>query len=153
MEILLRRLLGVYFVVSAVAFLPAAFFYFGVESTPGVPWWILPAIPLAQGIVFAVAGFLLSRQPAPAVNLQSGIVFPPVESLLQLLGVNFIVEGLSAAVRPALNMLFFTESWWAVVGNFAAAVVWLAAGWMIYRRPENVLNGLRGADRPSAPLK
>ena len=53
MEILLRRLLGVYFVVSAVAFLPAAFFYFGVESTPGVPWWILPAIPLAQGIVFA----------------------------------------------------------------------------------------------------
>ena len=87
MEILLRRLVGLYVLVSAVAFLPAAFFYFGVESAPRTRWWMLPAVSLAQGTVFAVGGLLLTRQPAPTVSLESGIVFPPVESLLQLLGV------------------------------------------------------------------
>ena len=138
MEILLRRLLGLYFVVSALAFVPAALFYVGVENTAG-PWWILPAIPLAQGVVFAVAGLLLTRRPAPAVPLESGVVFPPVESLLQWLGVYFIVEGLSSAVRPGLDMLLFTESWWARVGNFAAAAVWLVGGWILVSRPEIIL--------------
>ena len=39
MEILLRRLLGMYFIVSAVAFVPTALFYLGVQNAAG-PWWI-----------------------------------------------------------------------------------------------------------------
>jgi hypothetical protein len=138
MEILLRRLLGVYLAVSAVASVPAAFFYFGVENTAG-PWWILPAIPLAQGVVFAVAGYLLTRQPAPAFPAESGVAFPPVESLLKLLGVYFMVEGLSSAVAPGVDMLIFTEHWFTRAGNFSAAAVWLVAGWIMVTRPEVVL--------------
>lgn len=141
MEILLRRLLGLYFVVSAVAFVPSALFYLGVENTAG-PSWILVAIPLAQAIVFAVAGVLLTRERAPLVPIESGLVFPPVPSLLQLLGVYFIVEGLSSAARPGIDMLFFSESWWARVGNFAGAAVWLAAGWMLVSRPSVVADTL-----------
>jgi hypothetical protein len=48
---------------------------------------------LAQGVVFAVAGVVLSHQPAQAVPLESGIVFPPVASLLQLLGLCFRQSG------------------------------------------------------------
>jgi hypothetical protein len=54
-------------------------------------------------------------------------VFPPAESLLQLLGVYFIVEGLSSAVRLGLEMFMFTESSWSRIGSFGAAAVWLVA--------------------------
>lgn len=146
MEIILRRLLGLYFVVSAVAFVPAAFFYFGVENSPG-PWWILPAIPLAQGVVFAVAGFLLIRQASRVVPAEQDLVFPPVQSLLQLMGVYFIVEGLSAVVRPAVDFWFFTETWFARFGDFAAAGVWLVCGWILLKRPEIVLKHVRRVER------
>jgi hypothetical protein len=142
MEIVLRRLLGLYFVVSAVAYVPTALFYLGVENTAG-PSWILVAIPLAQAIVFAVAGILLSRERAPLLPIESGgLVFPPIPSLLQLLGLYFIVEGLSAAARPGIDMMFFSENWWARVGNFAGAAVWLAAGWVLVSRPSVVTDTL-----------
>ena len=86
MEILLRRLLGLYLAVLALTSVPHALFYFGVDNAAG-PWWILPGIPLSQGLIFAVAGYLLTRQPAPAFPPGSSLVFPPVESLLQLFGV------------------------------------------------------------------
>ena len=138
MEILLRRLLGLYLAVLALTSIPSALFYLGVDNTAG-PWWILPAIPLSQGLIFGVAGYVLSRQPAPAFPPASSLVFPPIESLLQLFGVYFTVEGVSSAVRAGLEMFMFTESWWSRVGSFGAAAVWLAAGFIIVRRPEMVL--------------
>jgi hypothetical protein len=141
MEILLRRLLGLYFVVSAVTFVPTALFYLGIQNPSG-PWWIMPAVPLTQAVVFAVAGWLLSRERAPHVPVEGGVVFPPVPSLLQLLGVYFIVEGFSSGVRPAVDMLFFSESAWSRFGNFAAAAVWLAAGWILVSRPNMVADAV-----------
>ncbi len=139
MEKLLRRLLGLYFIVSSVAYVPAGLFYLGVESTAG-PWWILPTVPLMQGAIFAGAGLVLLRgEPAENVPLGSGVVFPAVEPLLQLFGLYFIVEGLSSGVRPAVDMWFFAESWWARLGEAAAAAVWLLAGWLLVRRPRAVL--------------
>lgn len=139
MEILLRRLLGLYLAVLALTSVPDALFYFGVDNAAG-PWWILPAIPLSQGLIFAVAGYLLTCQRAPAFPPGSSLVFPPVESLLQLFGVYFIVEGVSSAVRAGLEMIMFTESWWSRIGNFGAAAVWLVAGLIIVMRPGMVLN-------------
>ena len=138
MEILLRRLLGLYLAVLALTSLPAALLYIGVDNA-AAPWWILPAIPLSQGLIFAVAGYLLMRQPAPAFQPGSSLVFPPVESLLQSFGVYFIVEGVSSAVRLGLEMIMFTESWWSRIGSFGAGAVWLVAGLIIVTRPEIVL--------------
>ena len=152
MEILLRRLLGLYLRVSAVAFLPAALFYLDVENTAG-PWWILPAVPMAQAVVFAVAGFLLSRQPAPAIPLESGIVLPVAQALLQLLGVYFIVEGLSSAVRHGVDMLIFTQGWITRLGHFAADAVRLSAGWITVMRPEIVLRTVRERQRFGVEMK
>jgi NADH:ubiquinone oxidoreductase subunit 4 (subunit M) len=147
MEILLRRLLGLYFVVSAVAFVPAALFYLGVQNAAG-PWWVMPAVPLAQAVVFAVAGLVLVRQRARHLAADGGVVFPPVPSLLQLLGVYFIVEGASAAVGPAVDMLFLSEGAWARFGNVTAAAVWLVAGWTLVRRPQMVADAVSSRARP-----
>lgn len=149
MENLLRRLLGLYFVVAALAFVPAALFYIGVENASG-PWWLLPAVPLAQGVVFGTAGFLLSRLPRPAVPVETRVVFPPMESLLQLLGVYFIVEGLSSAVRPGVDMWFFSETWFSRLGNLAGAAVWLVAGWILAKHPEVILKALQSG-KPLQP--
>jgi hypothetical protein len=142
METLLRRLLGLYFIVTSVAYVPAALFYFGVENSAG-PWWILPVLPLAQGAIFAAAGLMLLRgQSEEAVPVGAGLVFPPVESLLQLLGVYFIVQGLSSGVQPGVEMWFFGETWFTRFGNFAGAAVWLSAGWILVKRPRAVLGVL-----------
>jgi hypothetical protein len=50
METLLRRLLGLYFVITPLEYVPAALAYLAVENTFG-PWWILPFVPLAQAAI------------------------------------------------------------------------------------------------------
>ena len=141
MEILLRRLLGLYFLIMSFGYIPAALSYLGVGNAYG-PWWVLPVVPLSQAVIFSVAGLILLRRSADAVSLGAGMVFPPVDSLLQLVGVYFIVIGLGSAVAPAVNMLFVGETWVARVGNFAAAVVWVAGGLFLVTRPQAVLNFL-----------
>ena len=74
MEALLRRLLGVYFLVTSVAYVPAALAYLGVENSFG-PWWILPIVPISQAVIFAGAGLLLLRRRSPeAVVAGTGLV-------------------------------------------------------------------------------
>jgi hypothetical protein len=139
MEKLLRRLLGLYFIVTSVAYVPAGLFYLGIENTAG-PWWILPIIPLTQGFIFAAAGLmLLHGQSAEGIPVGGGVVFPPVESLLQLSGVYFIVEGLSSGVRPGVDMWFVGETWWSRLGNVAGAAVWVLAGWVLVKRPRAIV--------------
>ena len=146
MESLLRRLLGLYLIITAVAYVPAALFYLGIDNAAG-PWWILPTVPLMQGVILAVAGLmLLHSHSAEGIQAGAGVVFPPVESLLQLFGVYFIVQGLSSGVQSGVDMWFFGESWWSRVGNVAAAAVWLLAGWIVVKCPRAVLGLLsRGA--------
>jgi hypothetical protein len=72
----------------------------------------------------------------------AGVVFPPVDALLQFLGVYLIVIGLGSAAAPAVNMLFIGESWIARLGDFAAALVWVTGGLVLVTRPQTVLNVL-----------
>jgi hypothetical protein len=142
MEALFRRMLGLYFVITSLGYVPAALAYLGVENAYG-PWWILPIVPIADALVFSVAGLLLLRtRPDEAVPQGPGIVFPPLDSLLPLMGLFFIVEGLESAIRPAVDMLFVTEAWVVRVGSFAAAIVWLVGGWILVTRPQAVLGAL-----------
>jgi hypothetical protein len=143
MEALSRRLLGVYFVVTSVASVPAALASLGIQNPFG-PWWILPLVPMAQGVIFAGAGLLLLRQRSPeAVPAGAGVVFPPMESLLQLWGVYFIVAGLTSLVQPMAGMILVAQSWPARIGGFVEAAVWCLAGLGLVTRPRRVSERLR----------
>ena len=105
MEVPLRRALGLYFVVTALQYGPAALFMLGVRNTMG-PNWILPAIPFTQGVVTAAAGLFLLRSPARPGEPTASIVVPPVQSVLQLFGIFFMVRGLVSAVRVLSPLVF-----------------------------------------------
>jgi len=90
-------------------------------------------------VISLTAGLLLLRRRGDEVALGPGVVFPPVDALLQLVGVYFILTGLGSAVGPAVDMLFVTQSWVARVGSVAASAVWLAGGWLLLTRPQAVL--------------
>jgi hypothetical protein len=142
METLFRRLLGLYFVILSFAYVPTTLAFLGVENAFG-PRWVLLFVPLSQAVIFLVAGLILLRKyPAEAVSLGSGVVFPALDSLLQLVGVYFIVTGLGSAVRPAVDMLFFTEAWVARLGSFMEAAVLLVGGYALVKHPQAVLKTL-----------
>jgi hypothetical protein len=142
MESLLRRLLGLYFVILSFGYVPGALAYLGVENAFG-PNWVLLFVPFSQAVIFSVAGLVLLRtHSADAVPLGPGLVLPALDSLLQLAGIYFIVTGLGSAVRPVVDMLFVTETWVARVGNLSAAAVWLAGGYVLVSRPQAVLQTL-----------
>ena len=142
METLLRRLLGLYFVILSFGYVPGALAYLGVENASG-PNWVLLFVPFSEAVIFFVAGLVLLRKhSADAVPLGPGLVLPALDSLLQLAGIYFIVTGLGSAVGPAVDTLFVTETWVARVGNLSAAAVWLAGGYVLVSRPQAVLQAL-----------
>jgi hypothetical protein len=143
METLLRRLLGMYFVVTSIAYVPTALAFLGVESSFS-PWWLVPAVPASQAVILFAAGLvLLRRRPSDGIPVTDGVVFPPIESLLQLAGLFFIVTGLASLVQPTVDMLLVTESWSARLGSFAAAAVWCLAGSVFVTRPRQLVQVLR----------
>ena len=141
METLLRRILGLYFVITSLEYIPAALSYLAVENSVG-PWWMLPVVPLSQAVIGIVAGLILLRGGSgagDAVPIGAGVVFPPLDALLKLLGVYFVVMGVGYLIEPAVNMWFLTEAWVARAGHFAAAVAWLAGGCALIRYPQEIL--------------
>src|SRR6476659_8234113 len=99
MESVLRRLLGLYFVVWSFGYIPSALTFLAVDGSVGVRRWAVLVVPLMQGAVFCIAGLtLLRRHAEQPVPLGSGIVFPAVDVLLQLVGVYFIVEGAATLI-------------------------------------------------------
>jgi hypothetical protein len=151
MEILFRRLLGLYFVVLSFGYVPTTLAYLGVENAFG-PRWVLLFIPLSQAAIFLVAGLILLRKhSAEAVPLGPGVVFPALDSLLQLAGVYFIVTGLGSVARPAVDMLFVTEAWVARLGSFMEAAVLLVGGYVLVKHPQAVVQALTDRQRPNRP--
>ena len=143
MELVLRRLLGLYFVVWSFGYIPSALTFLAVDSSVGVRRWPVLVVPLLQGTVFCMAGLtLLRRHSEQPVPLGSSIVFPAVDALLQLVGVYFIVEGGASLMRPAVDMMLFTQSWWARFGTFMQGAVLIAGGYALIRFPQAVLKVL-----------
>jgi hypothetical protein len=138
METSFRRVLGLYFLVASLQYLPVALFMFGVQNPAG-PKWILPAIPFAQGVVTALAGLFLFRSRSKSTEVAGTVTIPSIESILQLLGVFFAVSGLVASVRPLVDHLFFNEVWSiSLGGSFAAAGASVLAGGFLLARPHTL---------------
>ena len=134
----LRWALGLYFVVISLEYVPAALLMFGVQNTAG-PNWILPAVPFFQGLVIAAAGVFLLRSASRSADVTGTIVVPPVESILQLFGVYFIVEGLVAFARTLSGLLFFNEVWSISLGSsLAAAGAYALLGGIPLSRPGTI---------------
>jgi hypothetical protein len=134
MEISLRRILGLYFLVTSLQYIPLAVFMLGVQNTMG-PNWIMPAIYVAQGVVIGVAGLVLFRSRWQVLDVPGTITAPGIASILQLAGVYFVVNGLAGAVGPLSRLFFFDEVWAiAVSSELAAGVVEALAGGVLITR-------------------
>jgi hypothetical protein len=135
MHAFLKRALGLYFLVSSLAYIPAGIFMFGVQNPYG-PAWVIPAIPLVQGLITAVAGLWLYRSGA-SNDVEVDLAWPPLESFLQLFGVYFAVGGLVSLARPLSSVLFFNESIGLSAGsNLASAATSIAIGGFLAARPQ-----------------
>jgi len=131
------RVLGVYLLVVGALYLPGAIAVGGVVLPEGSSRIAFVAVPIVQAAISMLSGVLLltmagrTPNPAPAtVDVQDQ---PAVA--LQLLGVFFAVQGMSGAVRPAIDMLYSGTSWYFRVGDFGAAAVGVAAGVVLTTRP------------------
>lgn len=131
------RVLGVYFVVEGALYLPGAIAVGGMELPEGSSRLALVVAPLLQAGIAIVAGALLLKaaartiDPGPAmIDIQDGLAIT-----LQVLGVLFLVEGISTAARPAVDMMFNDAGWEFRVGEFGAAVISVAAGVILTARP------------------
>jgi hypothetical protein len=142
MDVLLKRALGLYFMVNALTSIPAGIAMFGVQNPYG-PSWILPAVPLTQGLITAVAGVWLyrSRPSAEAVILPT---WPSIESLLQLFGIYFVVEGLVFMARPVAGVLWFHETVGLTAGStIVSAAASIALGVCLVAWPAALASLLR----------
>jgi hypothetical protein len=143
MHSLARYALGLYFIVSALAYIPAGIFTIGVQNPYG-PSWVIPAIPLVQGLINAVAGIWLIRSGRSGVVAAVESGWPTVETVLQLFGVYSVVGGLVALARPAVGVLFFNESVGLSAGSsIASAVVAIVIGAYLVARPQPLASYLR----------
>lgn len=146
------RLLAVYFIVEGTLYLPNALFV--SSAAMGLPEGsnrlAFVAIPLMQAAIAILSGVLLlmlagrMRMTAPAtIDVQDGLAVA-----LQLLGVFFVVGGLSAAVRLAMDMLYIDSTWQFRLGEFSSAVVGVAAGLLLATRPQLVSLKLQAFRQP-----
>jgi hypothetical protein len=133
-----RRILGVYFVITGAIYLPTAITVLGFE-TSSISRWPIVVIPLIQGgIALAAGGWLLSGAAIAQADTRAGAWNGALITILQLLGLYFVVEGVAAATEPAVNMFFFGEAWQVRVGSLASAAVTLLAGVVLVARPSTV---------------
>jgi len=134
MDVLLKRALGLYFLVSSLTYLPAGILMLGVQNPYG-PAWIIPAVPLAQGVVTAAAGVWLYRS-GPSADADGVPDWPPVETFLQLFGVYFVAGGLVSLARPVAGVLWFHESIGVSAGsNMVSAMTSIAIGAVLLACP------------------
>jgi len=142
MDISLRRVLGLYFLVTSLQFLPTAVFMLAVINSTG-PNWILPAISFTQGVITAVAGLVLFRSSARTSDIPGSLVTPGIPVLLQLVGVYFVVGGLVSGVRPLFRLMFLNEVWASGVGSeLAAAGIGILAGGLLIAQARPIANVL-----------
>jgi hypothetical protein len=135
--IIARRVLGAYFLITGALYVPAALMAFGIETT-GVLRWPLVVAPLLQGMIAIVAGWRLLQTAAPPADSDTpggARKTGSMVTVLQLMGVYFVVVGLAEAVELAVNMYFFGEAWEIRLGAFTSAVVKLLAGALLVAKP------------------
>jgi hypothetical protein len=134
------RLLAVYFIVEGALYLPNAVVMTVMGLPEGTSRIALVIAPLVQGAISIVAGALLlmlaERTPGPAPAAIAGHDGPIVA--LQLLGIFFLVGGISAAARPAFDLVYTGTAWQFRFGDFASAAVGVSAGLLLAMRPRLV---------------
>jgi hypothetical protein len=144
MHRIVRYALGLFFVVSALEYIPASVFMLGVQNPYG-PSWVIPAIPLVQGLINALAGVWLMRSGRSDDVAASEAQWPTVKTILQLFGVYFAVGGVVSLARPASEVLFFNESMALGAGSsIASAVIAIVIGAYLIARPHPLSAYLEG---------
>lgn len=143
MQTHIRYALGLYFIVSALEYIPASIFTVGVQNPYG-PWWAIPAIPLAQGVVNAVAGVWLFRSGRSEDGAPIDLQWPTAEAVLQLFGVYSVVGGLVSLARPLFGVLLFSETIGFSAGaSIASSATAIAIGAYLLARPHPLASYLR----------
>jgi hypothetical protein len=144
------RLLAVYFIIEGTLYFPNAVVMSAMGLPEGTSRIPLVVAPLVQGALSIVAGALLLMFAGRTSNLAPATIDVhdgPIVAL-QLLGVFFVVGGISAAARPALDMVYTGTEWQFRFGEFGPAAVAVAAGMLLAMRPQLVSLKLQAFRQP-----
>jgi len=139
-----QKLLGMYFLVYGLMALPNTLGVFGIEFPPGSSRVGAVSASAVQGVIGIVAGLVLMRTKIESDRTTESIESLEWErSLLQLLGLYFLITGAWALARPAVAMFFYSTAWQTRVSDFVAALVAVAAGLILIMRPKQMANALK----------
>jgi hypothetical protein len=141
-----RQTLAIYFLVEGLLFLPNVLGAFG---TPGLGSreWILALIPFSQAAVAIGSALVLLRRTRAVELTGAGDVAFAMPFILQLVGVYFVVQGLTRLVVLGPDLWLFWTSWQVRLSDVLAAAVALGAGLVLVAKPARIVAVLVSVSR------
>jgi hypothetical protein len=128
-----RQTLAIYFFVVGLLYLPDILSAFGTPAE-GNSVWMLVVILLCQ-VVIAIGAAVVLFRITPRIDSDVASAMPMI---IQLLGIYFVVEGLTRVVVSGGNALMFTATWQVRMSDFAGAIVGVGAGLLLVMSPRRV---------------
>jgi hypothetical protein len=132
--------LGIYFIVMGAITGVGALMMINMGLPDGMDRSLVVAVPLVQAGITAGAGIWLVKQSGRDALLHSAATpaTHSFEGALQLLGLFFLIEGLSAVISTGVDASFFRTDWPTRAGQLSAGLVYGVAGGALVFRPEKV---------------
>jgi hypothetical protein len=139
------RVLGVYFVVIGALTATGALMMSSMELPEGTQRSIVVLTPLLQGSVSAGAGgWLLNRSAIRTGPEQQDVSHARAtfQRAVQLLGVFFLIAGVSELAKSALDSYFVGADWQFRASNVLSALVNATAGALLVLMPATIAEKL-----------
>lgn len=139
------RLLGVYFVVIGALTATGALAMLGIELSEGTERATIVLTALLQGIISGGAGAWLLRRSANRTGLeergvsQAGATF---RRAIQLLGMFFLIAGVSELAKTALDSYFVGADWQFRASDIGSGLVNASAGALLVSMPATITEKL-----------
>jgi hypothetical protein len=139
------RLLGIYFVVIGAMTATNGLMMLGMGLPEGTNRSMAVLTPVIQGIISAGAGTWLATRSAIRSDLeQSGFsdLNVPFRRAMQLLGIFFLITGVSEFAKTAIDSYFISADWPIRASSVASGVVNATAGALLLLMPSTVAQKL-----------
>jgi hypothetical protein len=140
------RLLGLYFIVMGAVTAAGALMMLNIGLPDGLDRSLVVAVPLVQGAITVGAGIWLVKQSGrdPLPHRAASPAERPFERALQLLGLFFLIEGLSAVLSTGIDASFVGMDWQTRAGQLSTGLVYGIAGGAFVFVPEKIAEKLHG---------
>jgi len=138
-----KRLLGIYLLVQACLHIASILQIWGIVMPEGSRNSGIIAGAVVQGLILGVVGAVLVRSRSSTAGTAVSV---PVarfhQEAVQLLGLFFLVGGLTSLASPLVGAFLVEAEWGFRAGQIAAAAIELAAGALLVVYPGKVTDRL-----------